>query len=114
MIKMTAAGLENEAGQEYIRTVYSNGGTHLSALKHMIWNCGPTLLNQSQLVMIYILSSLPIIEKLSSYNGAGYQLLLSILDNEEIRALAFMIPFLFLMFFVIVFSQSIKYRWFPK
>ncbi len=114
MVKMTTASLENEIGQEYIRTAYSKGVSKLKVLKHMLWNCGTTLLNQSQLVMIYILSSLPIIEKLSSYNGAGYQLLLSILENEEIRALAFMLPFLFLMFIVIVFSQTIKFRLYPK
>ncbi|GAA0315420.1 hypothetical protein GCM10008967_02460 [Bacillus carboniphilus] len=114
MVKFTSASLANEMGQEYLRTAYAKGVGHVKALKHMLWNCWSTIINQSQLVMIYILSSLPIIEKLSSYNGAGYQLLESILKQDAVRALAFIIPFLGLMFIVIVVSQMIKYRLIPK
>ncbi|MFE8702187.1 ABC transporter permease subunit [Cytobacillus sp. FJAT-54145] len=114
MTRFTAASLENETGQEYLRTAYAKGLGNVKALVHMLWNCWPTILNQAQLVMLYILSSLPIIEKLSGFNGAGIQLLNSILNNDEVRALAFMLPFLFIMFATIIISQSIKAILVPK
>ncbi|WP_108672359.1 ABC transporter permease [Peribacillus acanthi] len=114
MSNFTTAALENEMGQEYLRTVYAKGLDKTKALVHMLWNCWSTLLNQTQLVMLYILSSLPIIEKLSGYNGAGYQLLQSILENEEARALAYMLPFLGFMFAAMVLTQILKNVLVPK
>ncbi|TFB14638.1 ABC transporter permease [Filobacillus milosensis] len=114
MIKVTVVAMENEMGQDYVRTVFSKGLNKVEAIKHMFWNCWSTMVNQSQMVMLYILSSLPIIEKISSYNGAGYQLLQSILNNEDIRALGLMLPFLILMFLVVVISQAIKNWYIPK
>ncbi|WP_163100395.1 ABC transporter permease [Peribacillus alkalitolerans] len=114
MSNFTTAALENEMGQEYLRTAYAKGLGTSKALVHMLWNCWSTLLNQTQLVMLYILSSLPIIEKLSGYNGAGYQLLQSILENEEARALAYMLPFLGFMFTAIVLAQVLKNVLVPK
>jgi oligopeptide transport system permease protein len=113
MVKFTSTTLENEMGREYIRTVYAKGLGHVKALLHMLWNCWPAILNQAQLTMLYILTSLPIIEKLSGYNGAGKELLGSILRNDEIRSLALMLPFLLLMFAIIVLSQSLKYYLMP-
>jgi oligopeptide transport system permease protein len=66
------------------------------------------LLNQTQVIMLYILTSLPIIEKLSSYRGAGYELLESILNNEDSRAIAYLIPFLVIMLLTIYLSETIK------
>lgn len=114
MAKFTAAAMTAEMGNEYLRTVYAKGMGNKKALIHMLWNCWATIINQSKLVLIYILSSVPIIEKLSNYNGAGYQLLQSILNQDEIRALALIIPFLLLTFLVQVISQWFKYRLIPK
>lgn len=108
MIKFTAASMEVEAGQDYIRTAKSKGLLTLAEHKHMIWNCLSSLINQTQFIMLYILTSIPIIEKLSSYQGAGYHLLESILTRNDVKALAFMLPYLLLMFLTIVFSKLIK------
>lgn len=108
MSKMTAAALETESSNDYLRTVFAKGLGKKKALTHMLWNCWPTILNQAQLVMLYILSSLPIIEKLSGYKGAGYNLLDKILGNDEVSALALMLPFLVLMFLTIVIAQITK------
>ncbi|SEQ02445.1 oligopeptide transport system permease protein [Piscibacillus halophilus] len=114
MAKFTVVSMENEMGQDYVRTVFSKGLTKFDAMKHMIWNCFSPIMNQSQMVMLYILSSLPIIERISSYNGAGYQLLVAILGNEDVRALSFMLPFLFLMFLVVLVTQFLRYWLVPK
>lgn len=109
MMKFTTTSLENEVGQDYLRTARSKGLQRLSILKHMLWNCLPSILNQAQFVMLYILSSLPIIEKLSSYQGAGYHLLDSIFKNEDVRSLAFMLPYLVFMFATVVLSKLVKH-----
>lgn len=108
MVKFTAASLENEVGQDYLRTARSKGLQTFSVLKHMIWNCLFSIFNQTQFIMLYILTSLPIIEKLSSYQGAGYNLLDSIKGNDDVRAFAYMIPFLFFMFVTIIFTKIVK------
>ncbi|WP_019155051.1 ABC transporter permease subunit [Robertmurraya massiliosenegalensis] len=114
MMKFTAASLENEVGQDYLRTARSKGLKTLSILKHMLWNCLYSILNQTQFVMLYILTSLPIMEKLSSFQGAGYHLLGSILAYDEPRALAFMLPYLLIMFATIILSKRLKYKLLPR
>ncbi|WP_409304044.1 ABC transporter permease subunit [Peribacillus sp. SCS-155] len=114
MAKFTASALQSQASEEYIRTAYAKGLGSSQVLRHMLWNCWPGLLNQTQVIMLYILSSLPIIEKLSSYKGAGYVLLESIQGHDDIRALAYMLPFLCLMFLTILSSQIVKHRLLPQ
>lgn len=114
MSRFTLESMENEMGQDYVRTVFSKGLSKMSAMKHILKNCFSPIVNQSQMVMLYILSSLPIIERVSSYNGAGYQLLVAIIGNEDVRALAFMLPFLILMFLVVLGSQVLRYWLVPR
>ncbi|MCM3091263.1 ABC transporter permease [Cytobacillus sp. FSL R5-0377] len=108
MSRFTVSALENEMGEEYVRTAYAKGLGDFRALVHMLWNCLSPIMNQAQLVMLYILSSLPIIEKLAGYNGAGKELLFSISANDEMKALSLMLPFLIIMFITIIFSQTAR------
>ncbi|PKR77340.1 peptide ABC transporter permease [Halalkalibacillus sediminis] len=114
MVKVTSVAMENESIQEHVRTDFSKGLTLFMVLRHMLKNCGLSIVHQSQFVMLYILSSLPIIELLSNYNGAGYQLLESVLNNEPIRALALVIPFLLLMFCVMSGLQAARFLLLPR
>ncbi len=114
MVKVTAVAMENEMGEEYIRTAESKGLTRRRVIGHIFWNAWATIVNQSQMVMLYILSSLSIIEKLSNYNGAGYQLLESILKNDSVLALLFFLPFLILMYLVVMLAQFARDRFLPK
>lgn len=114
MVKVTAVAMENEMGEEYIRTAESKGMTRRRVIGHIFWNAWSTIVNQSQMVMLYILSSLSIIEKLSNYNGAGYQLLESILKNDSVLALLFFLPFLILMYLVVMLAQFARDRFLPK
>lgn len=112
--KFIASSMENEVNQEYVRTSKAKGLTGLQVLIHMLRNCASGLLNQTQVVMLYILSSLPIIEKLSSYHGAGYQLLESIINNEDMQSFVLMLPFLLLMLATIIMAQLIRILLLPK
>lgn len=114
MVKMTAVSMENEVGEEYVRTAFAKGMNRRQVLAHIFWNAWATIVNQSHMVMLYILSSLPIIEKLSNYNGAGYQLLESIFAYESVRAVLFFIPFMLLMYLVVMVSQFARGRVMPK
>ncbi|WP_217587573.1 ABC transporter permease subunit [Lentibacillus saliphilus] len=114
MIKMTLVTMDHESSQEYVRTVLSKGMTRSRTTVHIFWNALSTILNQSHMVLLYILSSLPIIEKLSNYNGAGYQLLESILDDEVIWAFMFFLPFLAMMFIVMVLVELARIWLLPR
>lgn len=114
MVKVTAVAMENEAGEEYVQTALSKGMSRGRVVMHIFWNAWSTIVNQSQMVMLYILSSLPIIEKLANYNGAGYQLLESILKNDAILSLLFFLPFLFLMYVIVMLAQLARGWLLPK
>lgn len=114
MVKVTIVSMENEVGEEYVRTAISKGMTDRRVMEHMFWNGWSTIVNQSQMVMLYIISSLPIIEKLSNYKGAGYQLLVSIFSYDHVRSLLLFLPFLILMFFVVIVAQFAREWFLPK
>jgi oligopeptide transport system permease protein len=111
--KYTAASLLYESKMDYVRTSIAKGMGETQILLQILRNSTAVLLHQTQIVMLYILSSLPIIEKLSNYHGAGYQLLESILTNQDPLSLALMIPFLFLMAAVITSARLIKKKILP-
>jgi oligopeptide transport system permease protein len=111
--KFLYVSLQHESRQDYIKTSKAKGMTESQVLLHMLRNCTAALLHQTQIVMLYILTSLPIIEKLSNFHGAGDQLLESILQNEDNRALGLIIPFLFLMLLINTIAQIVKTRLVP-
>ena len=113
MAKFLYVSLQHESKQNYIKTSLAKGMTDLQVLLHMLRNCASALLHQTQIIMLYILTSLPIIEKLSNFHGAGYQLLESILHNEDNRAMGLIIPFLCLMLVVITIAQLAKTKLLP-
>src|SRR5699024_3249062 len=114
MVKITVVAMESEVGEEYVRTAVSKGMTENRVLIHMFWNGWSTMVNQSQTVMLYIVSSLPIIEKLSNYKGAGNQLLDSIFAYDHVRALLFFLPFLVMMYVVVMLAQFARGYFLPK
>lgn len=114
MIRLTVTTMNNEAGEDYVQTAQSKGMSKWRVIRHVFANSWVTVVNQAQMVMLYILSSLPIIEKLANYHGAGYQLLESILTNENILALLFFLPLLLLMYVVVVIAQLARGRLLAK
>lgn len=114
MVKVTAVALENEVGEDYVRTAQAKGLPMKRVLAHMFWNAWTTIVGQSQMVMLYIVSSLPIIEMMSNYHGAGYQFLESILNYEHVLALLFFLPFLLLMYGIVLLAQFAQERFLTK
>src|SRR5699024_8219211 len=114
MVKVTMVALENEVGEEYVRTALSKGMKGNRVLIHMLGNGFPTIVNQSQTVMLYIISSLPIIEKLSNYKGAGYQFLDSVFAYDHVRALLFFLPFLIIMYIIVMLTQFTREVFLPE
>jgi oligopeptide transport system permease protein len=111
--KFIFSSLLQESEMDYVRTSLAKGMSQFKILLHMLRNGTAALLNQIQMIMLYILSGLPVFEKITDYHGAAYQLVTSIRDNEDNRALALMLPFLFLMIGVIALSQFIKFKMVP-
>src|SRR5699024_4707077 len=114
MIRLTVTTMNGEAGEDYVQTAQAKGMSRWRVIGHVFANSWVTILNQAQMIMLYILSSLPIIEKLANYHGAGYQLLESILVNENVLALLFFLPFLLLMYIVVIISQLVRGRTLAK
>lgn len=112
--KTIYSSLDNEANQEYVQTAKAKGLETPRIYVHMIWNCWGSILNQVQVVMLYIFTSLPIIEYLSGYIGLGYQLLGSILSGEVNRAIGLLLPFLILMFMAVILAKLLSIRLVPK
>lgn len=110
IVRMTMTAMENEANKNYVRTAQAKGMERIRVIGHIFWNVLPTIINQSQMIMLYILSSLPIIEKLANYHGAGYQLLDSILDHENVYALLYFLPLLLLMYITVIVTQFVQGR----
>jgi len=114
MVRLTVTTMNNEAGEDYVQTAQSKGMSKWRVIGHVFANSWVTIVNQAQMVMLYILSSLPIIEKLANYHGAGYLLLESILNNDNVLALLFFLPLLLLMYVVVIISQLVRGRLLEK
>jgi oligopeptide transport system permease protein len=108
--KIVQVDLKNEENQEYILTAKAKGvSSFWIVLQHMLKNCLQTIMSHFQTLFIFILSSLPIIELLSAYNGAGYQLLMGIQSGEYKLVIGYLYIFLFIMIIAIWFSKLVLY-----
>ncbi|MBM7661868.1 ABC-type dipeptide/oligopeptide/nickel transport system permease subunit [Bacillus mesophilus] len=106
---ITYQSLLNEKDKDYVRTAMSKGTRELPIiLKHLLWNAWPTILGYSQTLMLIIISSLPIIERLCSYKGAGYQLLASLKVNDTYTIIGLLLPFLVLVLISLWVTDLIK------
>ncbi|WP_246944244.1 ABC transporter permease subunit [Bacillus pinisoli] len=106
---ITYQSIFNEKDKDYVRTAMSKGTSELSIiLKHLLWNAWPTVLGYTQTLMLIIISSLPIIERLCFYKGAGYQLIISIKANDTYTILGLLLPFLLLVLISLWVTDFIK------
>ncbi|WP_322445736.1 ABC transporter permease subunit [Robertmurraya mangrovi] len=103
-----------EKDKDYVRTALSKGTGHLAiTLKHLLWNAWPTILSYTQTLMLIIISSIPIIERLCFYRGAGHHILLAIKDKDTYLILGLLLPFLLLVLISLWITDFIKYFIFP-
>ncbi|MBM7659745.1 oligopeptide transport system permease protein [Bacillus mesophilus] len=97
---------------DYILTAKSKGlHSYWILNRHIVKNCIQTFMAHGQTVFLFFLSSLPIIELLSAYNGAGYQLMTAILNKELNLALGYLLVFLLIMYVAVTFNKIILYIW---
>lgn len=81
--KIVYTCIKDEEDNHYVRTAAAKGTRRLWIVhRHILMNCLFIITSNFQKVFIIILSSLPIIELLSAYNGAGYQLMIALKDNN--------------------------------
>ncbi|WP_456277224.1 ABC transporter permease subunit [Bacillus sp. AK128] len=107
---ITYQSILNEKDKDYVRTAMSKGTSELPIiLKHLLWNAWPTILGYTQTLMLIIISSLPIIERLCFYKGAGYQLLTSIKANDTYTVIGLLLPFLLIVLISLWITDIIKF-----
>ncbi|WP_456276149.1 ABC transporter permease subunit [Bacillus sp. AK128] len=106
---ITFHSLMIEKDRDYVRTAMSKGtGQTIITLKHLLWNAWPTILGYTQTLMLFIISSLPIIERLTFYGGAGQQLIMSLKANDATVVLGLLMPFLLLVLITSWITDIIK------
>ncbi|WP_456278388.1 ABC transporter permease subunit [Bacillus sp. AK128] len=108
--------LEAESIKKYVYTARAKGKSEFYILRtHLLWNIWGTVLVQSKTVMLYILTSLPIIELLAFYKGAGHHLLSAIKPpQDQMLIVGFVLPFIFIMYLVMVISDFAAYFLLPN
>ncbi|MBM7660083.1 ABC-type dipeptide/oligopeptide/nickel transport system permease subunit [Bacillus mesophilus] len=105
---ITYHSLVTESERDYVRTAMSKGSSQFSLLKHLLWNAWPTILGYTQTLMVIIISSLPIIERLCFFRGAGQQLIMSIKGNDTTVVIGLLMPFLLLVLLTLWITDIIK------
>ncbi|MFE8702829.1 ABC transporter permease subunit [Cytobacillus sp. FJAT-54145] len=104
--RVTASSLEDEYIKDYVSTVRAKGKSETYILfTHLLWNTWGRIITNTKTIMLYILTSLPIIELLSYYQGMGYHLLKSIQNDEAMMIIGFIYPYLLIMFIVMFISD---------
>lgn len=73
--KYTAEALQEEEGQDYVRTAMSKGAKRKTVVhRHMLPNCYPKLVQHFMPIVVLMLSSMFVIEFLTMYRGIGTRL----------------------------------------
>ncbi|WP_106495466.1 ABC transporter permease subunit [Lentibacillus sp. Marseille-P4043] len=110
LANLTQQALLQQEDHDYVRTARSKGTSSFRVVSfHMLWNSWPTILTHVQTVMLYVLSSLPIIELLTGYRGAAYYLLQSIQNYDTNMTVVLLFAFMLLILASVWFSQIVKY-----
>lgn len=110
LAKVVMEELGRESKQDYTRTARAKGTKERWVIsRHMLRNTLRTITVHSVAVCSMILSSLPIIEMLSNYNGAGYHLMEAIARNESFLVIGYLLAFFFIMVVMTWFISAVYY-----
>ncbi|WP_456275855.1 ABC transporter permease subunit [Bacillus sp. AK128] len=110
--KIVLTELKLAEKNDYVLTAKSKGLHSYWVLnRHIIKNCIQTFMAHGQTVFLFFLSSLPIIELLSAYNGAGYQLMTAIMNKELHLVIGYFLTFLLIMYVAVWFNKIILMIW---
>ncbi|MFE8699865.1 ABC transporter permease subunit [Cytobacillus sp. FJAT-54145] len=114
MYRITITNLESEETKEYVKTAISKGKSETYIIfSHLLWNTWGSILTNSRTVMLFILTSLPIIELLAYYRGVGYYLMKSVQEDQIMVTVGYLFPFLIIMFITMFMSDMAKHFLIP-
>ncbi|MGM8216071.1 ABC transporter permease subunit [Bacillaceae bacterium W0354] len=111
--KSVNLSLQEEQGYDYVRTAISKGTSEKKIIsRHMLSNAYIKLLGQFPTVMLYIISSLFIVEHLMMYRGATVRLFEHMADPQVLFGFALFFSLIMLITDVLsqVFSYSLRRR----
>ncbi|QOR68181.1 ABC transporter permease subunit [Cytobacillus suaedae] len=112
---MTYKSLSEDENKDYIRTAYSKGTSEYFVItRHLLRNSWGTILSYTQTVMLYIVTSLPVIEFVALYEGAGYYLFRTIREDDLSIIIPLSVYFLAIMLISLLISETIKYLLVPS
>jgi oligopeptide transport system permease protein len=118
--RITSTALAAEALKDYVRTARALGATTRTiVLRHMLKNAMYTILSHIFTVMVLLIASLPIVEFLTFYRGAGRRLIEAFGINpgipkapsfsiETTTAIGFIVVFLLILFIALWVTNIIK------
>lgn len=118
--RITSTALAAEANKDYVRTARALGAsTRTILLRHMLKNALYTILTHFFTVMVLLIGSLPIVEFLTFYRGAGRRIIEAFGVNPGIprppsigletnTAIGFMVTFLLILYIALWISNVIK------
>ncbi|MGM7680614.1 ABC transporter permease subunit [Cytobacillus sp. Hm23] len=75
---------------------------------HGLWNSWNSILSAAPKMMIYILTSLPVIELFTDYKGAAYRFIVATRYWEYQTQIAFLITFMLIIFFTILITRLLQ------
>ncbi|MGM8214899.1 ABC transporter permease subunit [Bacillaceae bacterium W0354] len=106
--KITTTSLNEEAGNDYIRTAMSKGTPQKRIVnRHMLSNVWLKVSSQLTTMTLYLLSNLFIVEYILMYNGAAYRFYMAIANPRGMDA---SLVFVFIIFFtgIVLIAQIIS------
>jgi oligopeptide transport system permease protein len=124
--KITSSTLEEQSGQDYIRTALSKGVPFRKIIwQHMMGNCWLRIISHFNTIVLYLLSNLFIVEFLLGYRGGAYRFYkafeikrtfipLDVMDIDTGIVIGFIIVFTFIVFISHIFSKIMSFYFLRK
>ncbi|MDX8366319.1 ABC transporter permease subunit [Cytobacillus sp. IB215665] len=106
MVRVMYNNLMLEESKLYMVYLSAKGMSNLRKIFiHGLWNSWNSILSAAPKMMIYILTSLPIIEIFTDYKGAAYRFLVATDRNEYQTQIAFLITFMLIIFLTVLITK---------
>ncbi|CAG9609933.1 ABC transporter permease subunit [Pseudoneobacillus rhizosphaerae] len=119
--RITSSTLEEQSGQDYIRTALSKGVSFRKIIwRHMMGNCWLKIISQLNTLVLYLLSNLFIVEFLLGYRGGAYRFYrafeikrtftpLDVMNIDTGIVIGFIIVFTFIVFISHIISKILSF-----
>ncbi|MHC0039136.1 ABC transporter permease subunit [Pseudoneobacillus sp. C159] len=124
--RITTTVLEEQSGQDYIRTALSKGVSLRKVIwRHMLGNCWVKIFSHMNTIVLYLLSNLFIVEYLLGYRGGAYRFYkafeikrtftpLDLMNIDTRVVIGFIIVFTFIVFISHLLSKIASFYFLAK